>query len=87
MTPMPTPMQTYLPQGQRSGERAMTSYTVEERDDSSGAVGGRMVVVPNVYIPYQQVGLGDYDADNSGQTVSSNSTNYVYFKAPQNANV
>lgn len=74
-TPMPSPMQTYYPP---RNKKLMTA-DVEESDDSGS--GGRMVIIPNIYVPYTSQD-GEYDADNSGQTVSSGSTNYVYFKAP-----
>ncbi|OWF51942.1 uncharacterized protein LOC110448433 [Mizuhopecten yessoensis] len=74
-TPAPSPMQTYYPPRNKKA----TSADVEESDDSSG--GGRMIVLPNIYTPFTSQDC-EYDADNSGQTVSSGSTNYVYFKAP-----
>lgn len=54
-----------------------TTYT-EETDDS----GSNNRVIINPYLPICGNESVEYDADNSGQTVSSTSTNYVYFKAP-----
>jgi hypothetical protein len=71
----------------RLKKHMVTSYT-EENAENYGATSNRVVVLASGFEPFLTPCEVTTDSDeNSGQTVSSASTNYVYFKAPPCGNV
>lgn len=71
----------------RLKKHMITSYR-EETGDTYGATSNQVVVLANGFEPCLASCEASTDSDeNSGQTISSSSTNYVYFKAPPCANV
>lgn len=70
----------------RLKKHMITSY--DDSGDNYGATSNRVVLLAGGVEPFlAPCELSTESDDNSGQTVSSSSTNYVYFKAPPHENV
>lgn len=70
----------------RLKKHMITSY--DDSGDNYGATSNRVLLLAGGVEPFlAPCELSTESDDNSGQTVSSSSTNYVYFKAPPHENV